>query len=176
MVKKLAVLILAVGLVVSFGACKQKSAEKAPAPATAPAPGTPANPHGAAGGPGIMMPPGEMHVVVPDAVKSKFSGVKLIIEDKSANKMSEATVKLGSEFKIPNSSLTVKVADFLPDFKMDGSLITSSSAEPNNPAVRVVVTENGKEIFKGWLYSKFPAIHPFQHEKFGLTLKEGVKG
>ncbi|NOY65603.1 MAG: DUF2155 domain-containing protein, partial [Nitrospirae bacterium] len=35
--------------------------------------------------------------------------------------------------------------------------------------------ENNKEIFNGWLYSKFPDIHPFQHEKFSVTLIEGIK-
>ncbi len=174
MVKKLAVLVLAVGLIVSFGACKQKSPEKVVAPASVPA-NAPANPHGAAGGPGVMVPPGEMQVVVPENVKGKYASVKLVIEDKSTNKSSEAVVKLGSEYKVPNSDLTVKVGEFLPDFKMEGSLITSSSAEQNNPAVSIVVSEKGKEIFKGWLYSKFPAIHPFQHEKYGLTLKEGNK-
>jgi hypothetical protein len=41
--------------------------------------------------------------------------------------------------------------------------------------VRIIVFEGEEEIFKGWLYSKFPAIHPFQHERYGLLLKEGVK-
>ena len=132
MVKKLAVLVLAVGMIVSFGACKQKPAEKA-APAVPPA-AAPANPHGAAGGPGVMMPPGEMQVVVPESVKGKYTSVKLIIEDKSTNKSSEAIVKLGAEYKVPNSNLSIKVGDFLPDFKMEGSLITSSSADQNNPA------------------------------------------
>lgn len=173
MVKKLAVLVLALGLIVSFGACKQK--EQAAAPAPAQKEGAQANPHAAAGGPGIVMPPGEMQVVIPDAVKGKFGAVKLLIEDKASNKVTEADVKLGTEYKVPNSSLVVKVGDFLPDFKMDGSLITSASAEANNPAVRVTVTDGGKEIFKGWLYSKFPAIHPFQHDKFGIALKDGIK-
>lgn len=167
MSKRLMVLFLALGLIVSFGACKQKAAEQAPAPA----------PQGgaASGGPGIVMPPGEMQVVIPESVKGKYDTVKLIVEDKMANKMSDVDIKVGSEYKVPNSTLVVKVGDFIPDFKMDGSLITSVSADPNNPACHITVTEDGKEIFKGWLYSKFPAIHPFQHEKFGLTLKDGLK-
>ncbi|HDZ88696.1 MAG TPA: DUF2155 domain-containing protein, partial [Nitrospirae bacterium] len=40
--------------------------------------------------------------------------------------------------------------------------------------VHVTVLDGGREIFKGWLYSKFPTIHPFQHDKYGLTLKEAV--
>jgi hypothetical protein len=67
------------------------------------------------------------------------------------------------------------VNEFLPDFIMDGLTITSKSEETNNPAVSVVVTEGGNEIFTGWLYSKFPAIHPFQHDQYGITLKEPIK-
>jgi len=36
------------------------------------------------------------------------------------------------------------------------------------------VTDGGKEVWKGWLYSMHPGVHPFQHEKIGLTLIGGV--
>jgi hypothetical protein len=138
--------------------------------------------------PGGAMPPGkmppahggavpkvEMKIVVPDSVKGKWSGVVLIVEDKSTKKKQEFKVNLNSDLKIPNSNLKVAVGDFLPSFKMDGSTITSTSNDTANPAVRVKVFEGDKEIFKGWLYSKFPAIHPFDHPKYGLGLKEGIK-
>lgn len=125
--------------------------------------------------PGLAIPKGELKVVVPDGVKGKWSAVKLIVEDKSTKKKQEFTVNLNSELKIPNSELKVAVGDFLPAFRMDAEKITSMSNDPNNPAVRVKISEGGKEIFKGWLYSKFPAIHPFEHPKYGVMLKEGIK-
>jgi len=124
---------------------------------------------------GISVPKGEMKIIVPDSVKGKWSGVVLIVEDKSTKKKQEFKVNLNSDLKIPNSNLKVAVGDFLPSFKMDGSTITSASNDPGNPAVRVKVYEGDKEVFKGWLYSKFPAIHPFEHPKYGLGLKEGIK-
>ncbi len=162
MVKRIFIVVMILLISLSFAACKKKEEQ--------PVPQAPAGP-----GAGVMMPPGETKVIVPEAVKGKWDAVKLIVEDKIAKKSSEITVKLNSEYNIPNSNLKIKVGEFLPDFKMDGLTITSSSNEPNNPAVRVIVYENGKEIFKGWLYSKFPTIHPFQHDKYGLTLKEGIK-
>jgi len=36
------------------------------------------------------------------------------------------------------------------------------------------VTDGGKEVWKGWLYSMHPGIHPFQSDKIGLTLNGGV--
>ena len=140
-------------------------------------------PAGGAMPPG-QMPPGqggrsvpkvEMKIIVPDNVKGKWSGVILIVEDKSTKKKQEFKVNLNSDLKIPNSNLKVAVGDFLPSFKMDGSTITSASNDSGNPAVRVKVSEGDKEVFKGWLYSKFPAIHPFEHPKYGIGLKEGIK-
>jgi hypothetical protein len=98
-----------------------------------------------------------------------------MIQDKATGKSTEASINVGGSYTVPGSSLKIEVEEFLPDFKMEGTVITSSSNEPNNPAARVKVFDGGKEIFKGWLYSKFPAIHPFQHEKYALTLKEGKK-
>ncbi len=159
MFKKLVLLVMASALIVSFASCKKK--EEAPqAPQQ---------------GPGVFVPPGEPQVVVPEIVKGKWSAVELNIEDKTTSKTNTVKVNLGSDYKIPGSTLKIEVIEFLPDFKMEGSVITSSSNDPNNPAARVKVYDNGKEIWKGWLYSKFPAIHPFQNEKWGITLKDGIK-
>jgi hypothetical protein len=119
-------------------------------------------------------------VVVPPEVKEKWANVTITIDDKKANKQTDYVVALGDELKIPDSNLTVKVGPFLPDFKMSGEVITSSSNEPNNPAVGIVVFDNGKKVFPpsgevGWLYSKFPTIHSFQHDRFSLVLKSGSK-
>lgn len=127
-----------------------------------------------------MSPHGEMPkttktVTVPDSVKGKWSKVKLVIEDREARKSSEYTVNLGSELTIPGSGIKVAVREFLPDFTMDGSTMTSKSNEPNNPALRIEVFENGKSIHTGWLYSKFPQIHPFEHPRYGITLKEAIR-
>jgi hypothetical protein len=32
--------------------------------------------------------------------------------------------------------------------------------------------EGGKEIFKGWLFVRFPEAHPFEHPKYALRLVE----
>ncbi|MGE5894979.1 MAG: DUF2155 domain-containing protein [bacterium] len=162
MKRRLMAVALVFALVLAFGACKKKAQEQA-------------QPQGGAGAPGIMMPKGEIKIEVPANVKNKWNAVVLSIEDKAKNKAQDVTVNLGSEYVVPNTNIKVKVGDYLPDFRMDGLTITSSSDQPNNPAVNIKVFEGDKEIFKGWLYSKFPSIHPFQHEKIGLTLKEAVK-
>ena len=130
-----------------------------------------------------MMPTGETTVVVPDSVKGEWKGVVLVIEDKEAGKTTEFTVDLHSEFKLPDSNITITVGDFLPDFRMDGRTITSLSNEANNPAIAIKISEDDKQIFPqpgkkwGWLYAKpeLRSVHPFEHAKYGISLKNGIK-
>jgi len=176
MKKQIVVAVCSLSLVLAFGACKKK--EEKPAVPQAGAPGQEQQvPPGHPGGPQgqVMMPKGQTSIVVPDSVKGKWKAVVIVVEDKAAKKKNEYTINLNSDFNIPGSNLKLAVGDYLPDFKMDGLNITSTTNNPNNPAVNVKVFENDKEVFKGWLYSKFPAIHPFEHPKYSLMLKEGVK-
>lgn len=184
------IVALCVGIALAFsfglGACKKKEEQPvpkaglqmtpaAPGAGPAPVPGTDPAQMPAGHGTAPAGPKPELKVVVPDSVKGKWSAVKIVVEDKGAKKSQEYTVNLNSELKVPNSNLKIAVGDFLPDFKMDAGTVTSSSNTPNNPSVNVKVFEGDKEVFKGWLYSKFPTIHPFEHPKYGITLKEGIK-
>lgn len=159
--------------------CKKK--EQPPSPQM-PGQGMPGQ-----GMPGQGMPPGqpgampqmgggpEKKIVVPDQVKGKWKAVKIEVEYKDKNSRKQFTVPLHSDFKVPDSDLIIKTGDFLPHFSMAADAITSSSNNPENPAARIEVLQNNKEIFHGWLFAKFPAVHPFQHDKYGVTLVEGVK-
>lgn len=180
MKKVLSLLFVVISLIFVVNGCKKKEQppvpkspmQQAPMPMQPapmqPMPMQPESPHGNA-------QKVEKKILVPESAK-KWNKVKLIFIDKSTNKTTEYIVKVGSEWKIPNTNLKVMVGEFLPDFKMTETEITSSSDMPNNPAVRVEIFEDGKSIFKGWLYAKFPMIHPFEHQKYGLALKEGIKG
>jgi hypothetical protein len=188
MKKQVLAVVCSLSLLVAAGACKKKE-EKPPFPQAMPGqeqgmppgmppgaqPGMPGQPAGPQGKPNIVVPKGEKTVVVPDSVKGKWKAVVLVVTDKKSNKQQEFTVNLNSDLKIPNTSLKVSVGEYLPDFRMEGLTLTSTSNDPNNPAVGVKVSENGKEIFKGWLYAKFPTMHPFEHPNFSIVLKDGIK-
>ncbi len=114
-------------------------------------------------------------VRIPDPVKGKWQAVKLRVEEKDGGRPPEIfTVKLGGQLAIPGSKLRVKVGEFLPALQVSGGEITSASNDPTNPAVLVTVSEGGKDTFKGWLFSKFPEMQPFEHPKYRITLVEGV--
>lgn len=194
MKKSVLVVTLCLILVISMSSCKKKEEppikvpfqpvpqgpiQPAPQGPIQPAPQMPMQPAPQTPMPGAMSM-GKTKVVVPDTVKGKWSAVKLIVEDRTAKKTQEYTVNLNSDFKIPDSNIKIYVGDFLPDFKREGIILTSSSNEPNNPAVGVRILEGNKQIFPthekkwGWLFSKFPLIHPLQHPRYNIHLKEGI--
>ncbi len=112
----------------------------------------------------------ESSIVEPDSVKGKWKAVKIALLDKTTNKTTVYTVAIGADFAIPNTNLAVKVDSFLPHFTMNGTIMTSQSNEPKNPAARVRIYEGGKEIFKGWLFSLYPTTHAMEHPRYSFTL------
>lgn len=114
-------------------------------------------------------------VRIPETVQGKWQAVRLRVEQKMGGKAAQVyTVALGGRLDIPGSQLRVHVGDFLPALQVSGNELTSASNEPTNPAVLVTVTEGGKESFRGWLFSKFSDMQPFEHPKYRITLVEGV--
>ncbi|WP_224984064.1 DUF2155 domain-containing protein [Geomonas agri] len=109
-------------------------------------------------------------VVVPDQVKGKWKAVQIEVADKNAHLKKVYTLDIGSDFKLPGSDLTLKVETFLPHFVMEGTTLTSQSNDLVNPAAQLVIREQGKEIYKGWLFSLYPTTHAFQHPQYGFTL------
>jgi hypothetical protein len=109
-------------------------------------------------------------VVVPESVKGKWKAVKISVIDKNTSQQKIYTVDIGSQFKLPGSNLTLTVENFLPHFVMEGTTLTSQSNELLNPAVQLRVSEGGREIYKGWLFTLYPTTHAFQHPQFSFTL------
>jgi len=188
MTKKIIFLFAAISLAVSLSACQKKEEQPVPkAPMQSPM-AQPSDltqpmktpeampPHGQMGAPqGDMAKKEQKTVKVPDDVKKSWKKVRLVFADKGTKKTKDYTVDVNSQFEIEGTKLKVAVGEFLPNFKMMDSTITSGSNEPTNPAVRVEILEKGQSIFKGWLFAKMPEIHPFESDKYGLILKEGIR-
>jgi hypothetical protein len=113
-------------------------------------------------------------VVVPESVKGKWKAVKISAINKSTGEQKVYTVAIGSQFKLPDSNLTLTVENFLPHFVMEGTTLTSQSNELLNPAAQLRVSEGGREIYKGWLFTLYPTTHAFQHPLFSFTLAGSV--
>jgi hypothetical protein len=154
---------------IPFASCKKKEPAPAPAPMQEGTPGQSGSPHGDMGG------GREKKISVPAEVKGAWKSVKIEVEFKKDKTRKSFSIPLNSEFKVPGSDLTIRVGDFLPQFAMTADSITSSSNDPKNPAVQVEVSEKGNQIFKGWLFARFPDIHPFLNDQYGVKLVEGEK-
>ena len=109
-------------------------------------------------------------VVVPESVQGKWKAVKISVINKSTGKQKIYTIAIGSQLKVPDSDLTLKVENFLPHFVMEGTTLTSQSNELLNPAAQLRISEGGREIYKGWLFTLYPTTHAFQHPLFSFTL------
>ncbi len=108
------------------------------------------------------------------AVKAAWRAVRLeVVEQKSgAKEIVEAS--FGSPRKLGSSGLSATVDTFVPDFVMGADGIGTRSPQPNNPAAHVVILEDGKTVFDGWLFAKMRDIHPFVHDAYKVFLVEGV--
>ena len=149
-------------------------------------PTLPAN-HPPVGGPGAGpsggAAPGERHpqmgegraVRVPEEVKGKWRAVKLRVESRDGKQAPQVlTMALGATQDVPGSTLRVEAREFLPALQVQNAEITSAGNAPTNPAALVSVQEGGREIFRGWLFGKFPEMQPFDHPGYRITLVEGV--
>jgi hypothetical protein len=113
-------------------------------------------------------------LVVPPEVTAAFSGVRIGWKDSQSGKEGVLDVPLGGSASIPGSDLEIRSDVFLPSFTMTSEQITSTGIGLENPAARIAVAQEGKEVFAGWIFKRFPDVHPFQHPRFSLRLEGGV--
>lgn len=111
---------------------------------------------------------------VPPEVAKAYSGIRLRWNDASDGKEGVIEVPLGGATPLPDPSVVVRADVFLPAFTMAGGAITSDGVEAQNPAARITVFEKGQEVFGGWIFTRFPDVHPFTHPRFQLKLEGGV--
>jgi len=112
---------------------------------------------------------------VPPEVEKAYSGIRLAWKDSQGGKEGSIEVPLGGGTRLPDSDLEVRAEVFLPAFTMSREAITSSGTEEANPAARIAVVEKDKQLFSGWIFTRFPDVHPFQHPRFSLRLEGGVR-
>jgi hypothetical protein len=117
----------------------------------------------------------ERGIIVPDEVKGKWKAVKLLIKNKKDEERNEMkTINLGSSFELEDSGIRVTVGPFLPNFVMSQKAYTSNGNELTNPAIQLVVEQNGKTLYTGWAFAKYPTMYAFEHEGFALQLMDYI--
>jgi len=107
-------------------------------------------------------------------IANAWSGIRVQVVDSETGDGKIIDAALGETVALGDSGLTLLADAFVPDFVMDEGGITSRSAETQNPAARVVITEDGAADYEGWLFAAMPEIHPFPHDRFQVLLVEGI--
>ncbi|NNG46670.1 MAG: DUF2155 domain-containing protein [Deltaproteobacteria bacterium] len=167
--KRLCLVFAALLMIPLAGAsCKKKENPPVPPPQQGKMPVMPESPQGPMGG-GL-----EKNVVISEEIQAAWKAVKIEVEFKEKKSKKAFTIPLNSEFKVPDSDLVLKIGAFLPHFTMTADQITSLSSEQVNPACDIEILVGEKQSFEGWLFAKFPDVHPFQHDKYGVKLVEGL--
>ncbi len=170
--RRLSLLVLVLSLA-AFG-CGQSSQ---PAPEAAATPVPSAGEPAAAGADmqGAEQPASLTRLVNLDpAIRAAWSGVEIKVIDTTTGKEEHFSVPLDTPTPLGDTGLVMVAETFVPDFEMGADGITSRSADPNNPAVAVRITEEGKPDYTGWLFGGMPKIHPFPHERYQVLLEAGV--
>ncbi len=111
---------------------------------------------------------------VPPEVQQAYTGIRISWKDKSNGQTGVIEIPLGGGTPLPDPSLVVRADVYLPAFTMGGGAITSQGVEEQNPAARITVFDKGKEIFAGWIFNRFPDVHPFDNPKYQLRLEGGI--
>jgi hypothetical protein len=116
---------------------------------------------------------GGVPVVIPIEVRYSWRAVKIEVIIKETNTRNEYEIPLNSRFEVPETDLVLEVGDFFPTFeKLD--TITSRTNDLNNPAVDLKIYVKDVMLYKGFLFSKFPTVHPFVHNQYGVYLKSAI--
>ena len=66
----------------------------------------------------------------------------------------------GAPAPLDEQGATVALADFVPDYVLQGNQITSRSDDPRNPAIHLQVTRAGSQVTNAWILAKSPELNP----------------
>lgn len=109
-----------------------------------------------------------------DEIRTAWRGIRIRVVDASSGDALQVDAPLGQETDLGDTGLALTASSFIPDFVMDDAGITSRTGKPDNPAARVVITEDGGDPFEGWLFATMPDIHPYPHERYRVFLEGGI--
>ena len=69
------------------------------------------------------------------------------------------TLRPGEATTLGDSGVQVELADFVPDFVLEGNQLSTRSNEPNNPAIKLQITQDGGKRSAVWYFPKSPQMN-----------------
>ncbi|MFH1777517.1 MAG: cytochrome c biogenesis protein ResB [Candidatus Omnitrophota bacterium] len=83
---------------------------------------------------------------------------KILIYDRDRRLCAAIPTEIGTESVVPGSGERVKILQYLPDFTMHlpTKKVTTRSAEPKNPAIKIQVENKKGELKTSWVFAVYP--------------------
>ena len=114
--------------------------------------------------------PPTREINVSEEVRNKWKEVQLQITDTSQQKTQLITLQIGTSVRLNDEGERLGIEIYIPDYSIADKQIESRSNEPNNPAVFVNLTHEGKVLESGWIFMHLPEYNSFVHKRFHLVL------
>ena len=86
------------------------------------------------------------------------------------------TLRPGEAATLGDSGAQVELADFVPDFVLEGNQLSTRSNEPNNPAIKLQVTQVGGKRSAVWFFPKSPEMNFPDESGIAFQLREVEMG
>jgi cytochrome c biogenesis protein len=93
---------------------------------------------------------------------------RLTITDRQHGWSETAEVQPGKTVYLKGGSVRVTALDFFPDFVMDDKGPATRSQAPNNPALRLEISD-GQGTEKQWAFAKFPGVHMGEKSRYEIS-------
>jgi cytochrome c biogenesis protein len=111
-------------------------------------------------------------------VNSSIDSALVVINDpETGEALDSMTVVPDVPYPLPDGS-TVLLAQFFPDFRLEGSTPVSASATLRNPAVLLEVWKDGEELYHQWSFLRNPFVHTAPEAAYTFQVNNiyGFKG
>ncbi|MFB3923024.1 MAG: cytochrome c biogenesis protein ResB [Terriglobia bacterium] len=86
------------------------------------------------------------------------------------------TLRPDEAITLGDSGVQVALADFVPDFVLQGNQLSTRSNEPNNPAIRLQLTQAGGKRSSVWVFPKAPEMNFADESGIVFTLRDVEMG
>ena len=111
----------------------------------------------------------KMRLNIPADVKAKWKTVELSVAGKDITER-KLRIPVGGETGIDKSGLSVRVLAYVPAFQSDVGTVTSTSNNPDNPAVLIQLVDKAQVLSEGWVFQKYPDFNTYKNGKLWLRL------
>jgi hypothetical protein len=106
---------------------------------------------------------------IPADVQAKWKSVELALSGKNIPPHN-VHVSIGGEARVDQSGLLLRVVAYVPAFQSVDGTVTSSSNNPDNPAVLVQLVDNGQVQSEGWLFQNLPDFNTYSSNRLQVRL------